>query len=150
MVPMLAALLFFGSDKPQVQRYAIKPWVVTVSHDKFTGAASCSAQAPHVRLVGERLIFDTGREVEPTEAAYRMDSGPAQRLSALTSDGGYRESFAFDPERDAREVFFNISDLAGVQKVYVRPDGRRAVATLDLAVLPKVIETEKNAGCGGL
>ena len=148
MVSMLAALLFFGSPKSEVQHFTIKPWVVTVTHDKFTGAAVCSARARGLRLDGDRLSLDVGREVEATEAVYRMDAGPAQKLSSLVSDGDYRESFHFDPERDARLVFLKTSDVAGVQKVFVRPDSRHGVASFDLAALPKVIAAEKGAGCG--
>jgi hypothetical protein len=147
MTSLLLALLLFGSHGPEIHRYGVKPWTLTVSRDRFTGAVTCTAKARGARLDGDLLTFDTGRYVEIAEAVYRLDGGPALKLSALASDGDRRESFHFDPNRDGRLVFFKASDLGGVQRLYVRPDGKAGVVTFDLAALPKLLETEKGAGC---
>ena len=147
MTSLFLALLLFGSHGPEVHKYTVKPWVLTVSRDRFTGAVSCTAKARGARLDGDRLTFDLGRYVEISEADYRIDSGAAQKLSGLTSDGDYRQSFHFDPSRDGHLVFFKIADLAGAQRLDVRPATKAAVASFDVAALPKLIEAEHSQGC---
>ena len=147
MTSLFLALLLFGSHGPEVHRYTVKPWVLTVSRDRFTGAVSCTAKARDAELHGDRLTFDLGRYVEITEADYRLDAGPAQKLSSLRSDGDYRESFHFDPGRDGHLVFFKTADLAGAQRLYVRPANKAAVISFDVAALPKLIEAETGQGC---
>ncbi len=147
MTPLFLALLLFGSHGPEVHRYTVKPWVLTASRDRFTGAVTCTAKARGVRLDGDRLSFDLGRDVAIGEADYRLDGGPALKLSSLASDGEYRESFHFDPSRDGHLIFFKAADLSGVQRLYVRPTHKAAVVSFDVAALPKLIETEAGAGC---
>jgi len=147
MTSLFLALLLFGSHGPQVHRYTVKPWVLTVSRDRFTGAVTCTAKARGAQLDGDRLAFDVGRYVEIGEADYRLDAGPAHKLSSLRSDGDYRESFHFDPSRDGHLVFFKTADLAGAQRLYVRPTSKAAVVSFDVAALPKLIEAENGLSC---
>lgn len=147
MTSLLLALLLFGSHGPEVHHHKVRPWLLTVSRDRFTGAVTCTAKAPGARLDGDRLTFDVGRHVEVAEAVYRLDGGPALKLSALMSDGDYRESFHFDPDRDGQRVYFKASDLAGARRLYVRADGKGEVASFDVAALAKLIEVEKASGC---
>ena len=149
MTALMFALFLFGSHGPKVQRYSVKPWVLTVTQDRFTGAKTCTAKARGVRLDGERLTFDLGRYVENTEAVYRLDDGAAQKLSALPSDAGYRESFHFDPARDGHLAFFAVADVAGVHKLSIRAADKGPVASFDLSALPKLLDGEKGAGCPG-
>ncbi len=147
MTALFLALMLFGSQGPQLHRYTVKPWVLTVSRDRFTGAVTCTAKARGALLEGDRLAFDLGRSVEIGEADYRLDGAPAKKLSALASDSDYRESFHFDPNRDGRLAFFTTGDLAGVQRLHVRAADKAGVASFDLAALPKLLEAERTLGC---
>jgi len=147
MTSLLLALFLFGPHGVQTHSYSIKPWVLKVSLDRFTGAVTCSAKTRGAKLDGARLSFDVGRYVDVNEAEYRLDAGAAHKLLSLTSDSGYRESFHFDPDRDSHLVFFKVEDLAGAQRLYVRPSNRGAVASFDVAALPRLIEAEKGLRC---
>ncbi len=147
MTTLFLALLLFGSQGLELHTYSVKPWVLTVSRDRFSGAVTCTAKARDARIDGDRFTFDLGRYVEIGEAEYRIDDGPAHRLSSLPSDAGYRESFHFDPGRDGHLVFFSSADLAGAKRLYVRPSARSAVVGFDLAALPKLRDAEASLGC---
>jgi len=147
MTSLFLLLLLFGSHGPEVHRYTVKPWVLTVSKDRFTGAVTCTAKTHGATLDGDRLSFDVGRDVEIADADYRLDGGAAQKLSTLSSDSGYRESFHFDPDRDGHLVFFKTADLTGVQRVYVRPAPKAGVARFDVGALPKLLEAQTTFGC---
>jgi hypothetical protein len=110
---------------PQVtqHRYVSGGWVVTVGHDRFTGALACSLKTRAMHYRNDTLIFHLKRGLETTHAVYRIDDGPPAPVSAAFHEV---EAHGFFPRRGwvddpaGGDVALPASYLHDVRYVWIR------------------------------
>jgi hypothetical protein len=149
----LIALAVFGfGQPPMIKTHAVRvrPWTIEVRTDRFTGLTACSARMKGVRLEGTLAVFDLGRDVDASDALYRLDLGAAHsaRGSNITERTAYSSVQTPDVENPSGgRIALPIAELAGVKRIDIRPNPKHYVQTYDISALPKVLDAESAAGC---
>ena len=93
LTAVIAALAWLGSHSNTVRKtdHPVAGWTVTVRTDRFTGGVSCQARRGAVLLQGPVAVFAFARDVDTTDAIYRINQGPAH-----PDDGrGFPRAFAW-------------------------------------------------------
>jgi hypothetical protein len=153
---LLAAALAFTSvlhtHQPQMtrHRYATGGWSLTVSHDRFTDAVTCSLKTRTIRYRNETLIFHLKRGLETTHAFYRIDDGPAAPVSKAFHEV---EAHGFFPRRGwvddpaGGDVALPASYLRDADRVSIRASTKMSPIVFKIGRLEDALDYAREEGC---
>jgi len=147
------ALSILGSgDRTQIVTRSVKvgDWTAKVRSDQFTGEVSCSLVGRRISLHRDTLVFHLGRDIDTSQAFFRIDGGPARsvrepRLENETH-GFFLDSGPIS-NPSGGEVALPLSIVLGAKKVYVRASARYQPRAFDLSGFAQALAAAKAAGC---
>ena len=128
-------------------------WRLVRTADPFTGLASCAVDGRRISFQGGVATFSFGAKVDTANALYRVDAGPIHNVGEVGPQiAGMGVSLfsrnTFNPS-DGR-VRLPWSQLAGAQRVDIRPNDHRYHQSFDLAGLNAALAQARAQGCSDL
>jgi hypothetical protein len=149
----LVSLLHPGPrTPPQVTHrlYGLAGWRISVNHDTFTGAVSCSLTAKQVHFKSDTLIFHIGPGVEATHAVFRLDGGAPRAVSTVFRED---EAHGFFPQRGwidnpaGGDVALPANQLKGVKRLWIRASTSYVPQYFNISRFDDALAGAKAAGC---
>jgi hypothetical protein len=138
--------------RPQVSqhRYKAGGWLLTVGHDRFTDALTCSLKTRTMHYRNETVIFHLKNGLETTHAFYRVDDGPAAPVSgafhAVEMHGFFpRRGWVDDPA--GGDVVLPVSYLRDADRVWIRASTKMAPTAFKVNRLDEALDRARAEGC---
>jgi hypothetical protein len=142
----------FHHHRAQVTRhhYVTGAWMLTVGHDNFTDALTCSLKTRTMQYRSETLIFHIRRGLETTHAFYQVDDRPAAPVSKafheVETHGIFpRRGWIDDPA--GGDVALPVSYLRDADRVAIRASTRMAPTVFKVNQLDDALDHARDAGC---
>jgi hypothetical protein len=140
------------SHQGQVTRYhyVTGGWSLTVDHDRFTDALTCSLKTRTMYYRNRTLIFHLKNGLETTHAFYRLDDRPAAPVSKAFHDV---ETLGFFPRRGwvdnpaGGDVALPVSYLRDTGQVAIRASTRMAPTVFKVNRLDDALGNARAQGC---
>jgi len=152
MAAALALSILGPGDQAQVVTQSVKvgDWTAKVRRDQFTAEVSCSLVGRRVSFHRDTLVFHMGRDVDTSQAFFRIDNGPVRsvrepRLENETH-GFFLDSGPIG-NPSGGEVALPLSTIQGAKKVFVRASPRYQPRAFDLGRFTDALAAAKSAGC---
>ncbi|HEX4179304.1 MAG TPA: hypothetical protein VHY32_00785 [Caulobacteraceae bacterium] len=147
------ALSMLGSgDDAQISARSLKvgDWTAVVRSDRFTGEITCSLKAHAISFHRDTLVFNLGREIDSSQAFFRIDGGPARsvREPQLQNEthGFFLDSGPVDNPSGGR-VALPLALVQDAKQVMIRASPRHPPRIFDLARFSEALSAAKTAGC---
>jgi hypothetical protein len=156
---LLAAALALTSVLPPIHlhppqviqhRYVTGGWVVTVGHDKFTGALTCALKTRGMHYRNETLIFHLKNGEETTHAFFRVDDGPARPVSDAFHEV---ETHGFFPRRGwvedpaGGDVALPASYVRDAHRVWIRASTKSRPVVFKVNRFDDALDHAQAEGC---
>ncbi len=145
MIAHIIALSLFGHSAIQSADYRVDRWRVQVSHDSFTGAVQCRATSGNLRISGDQLLVRLGSGTDTTQAAYRIDGGPA--APAYTTRLPWSEVAGAWGNPSAGRIPVPLSQLQSASTLAVRASPNASIRTFDVRSVPQVLAELRRQAC---
>jgi hypothetical protein len=138
------------SGQVAVKLLRVGDWKAEVSTDRFTGEVSCALTAHRVSFHRDTLVFHLGRDVDTSEAFFRIDNGPVRsvREPRLLNEthGFFLDSGPIDNPSGGK-VALPLSVVKEARQVYIRASPRHAPRMFDVSRFSDALAAAKGAGC---
>ena len=152
LLAALALTSVLHHHQPQVtrHRYVTGGWLLTVGHDHFTDALTCSLKTRTMHYRNETLIFHLKRGLETTHAFYKVDDGPAAPVSNAFHEV---ETHGFFPRRGwvddpaGGDVALPVSYLRDADRVWIRASTKMAPTVFKVNRLDDALDHARAEGC---
>ena len=149
----LLALSILGSgDHAQIVTRSVRvgEWTAKVRSEQFTGETSCSLAGRGVSLHRDTLVFHLGRDIDTSQAFFRIDGGPVRSVREPRLENE-THGFFLDSGPIANpsggEVALPLSIIQGAKQVFVRASPRYQPRAFDLGRFAEALAAAKAAGC---
>ncbi len=124
--------------------------MLTVGHDRFTDALTCSLKTPTMHYRDETVIFHLKRGLDTTHAFYKVDDGPAAPVSNAFHEV---ETHGFFPRRGwvddeaGGDVALPVSYLRDADRVWIRASTKMAPTVFKVNRLEDALDRAHAEGC---
>lgn len=133
-----------------VKSLRVGEWKAEISTDRFTGEVSCALTARRMSFHRDTLVFHLGRDVDTSEAFFRVDNGPVRsvREPRLLNEthGFFLDSGPIDNPSGGK-VALPLSVVKGAKQIYIRASPRHEPRAFDVSGLGDALAAAKAAGC---
>lgn len=149
---ILSALAIFGVHSNTIQKTSIRVdgWTVIVRKDLFTGSVSCGARRGDVRLQDAVVVFSLGRDIDTSDAVYRLNLGAAHSVRDVAlRDRVLGARITTEPiDNPSRGlVVLPVSDLLDVDNIWIRATANTPPRRFVVSGLRDVMAKEQTATC---
>jgi len=153
MAAAVLALSILGHrDDGQIATRSIQvaEWTAKIRTDRFTGEVNCSLSARRISFHRDTLVFHLGRDVDTSQAVFRVDGAAAQnvrepRLENETHGFFLNQGPVENPS--GGEVALPASIVRGAKRVDIRDTSKHPPRAFDLSRFPEALAAAKAAGC---
>jgi hypothetical protein len=125
-------------------------WKAEINTDRFTGEISCALTGRRMSFHRDTLVFRLGRDVDSSQAFFRIDNGPVRSVSEPRlqneTHGFFVDSGPIDNPSGGK-VALPLSAVQGAKQVDIRASTRHPPRVFDVSGLADALAAAKAAGC---
>lgn len=136
-----------------VSRWRVGRWLLTVHHERFTGAETCQVTRGRAHVERKALVLQLPPKVDTANAQYRIDAGRAFTVAedrpALANQGF--ELWKDDLQNPSGAVVrVPLAKLPGAARIWVEAQRNGQVWAFPVAGLAEAMAAAKRESCPGV
>lgn len=153
MFAAILALHLFGLGRPpeqEVQRYSVKPWILTKTYDKIGRETDCVISGPgRVTVYNSTVVVDLGRHADTSRAVFALAGEAPRRAEANWPLDLPRRVIDRTPTGNPSDglVLFPLAWVADAERAEVRRQPKAHAIKLDLKGLKAARAAALGLGC---